>query len=91
MLDNESMCMCSIVTPYGKYRYRRLRKGVKVLPDYVQCIIGKILTYLDVDCYIDNMGLWINGTFDEHLDMVGKKLDGCMPMASSAILSSAIG
>ena len=75
MLDDDSMDMCTIVTPYGKYRYRRLPMGIKVSPDYAQAIIEKVLDGLDVDCYIDDMGLWTDGTFEEHLSMVSKILE----------------
>ena len=34
-----------------------------------------MLDGLDVDCYIDDMGLWAHGTFEEHLSMVSKILD----------------
>ena len=75
MLDDDSMDICTIVTPYGKYRYRRLPMGIKVSPNYVRAIIERVLDELDVDCYIDDMGLWTNGTFEEHLDMVSKILE----------------
>ena len=34
----------------------------------------KILQGLDVTCYIDDLGIWTNGTFDERLAFVDKVL-----------------
>ena len=91
MLDDDSMDMCTIVIPYGKYRYRCLPMGVKVSLDYAQAIIEKVLAGLHVDCYINDMGLWTNGSFDEHVAMVDKYSSVCKTMVSSATLSNAIG
>ena len=29
---------------------------------------------MDVTCYIDDLGIWTNGTFDEHLGLMDKVL-----------------
>ena len=34
-----------------------------------------MLAGLDVDCYIDDMGLWADGTFEEHIFMISKILE----------------
>ena len=49
--------------------------GIKVSPDYTQALIEKILKGLNVDCYIDDMGIWTNGTIDFHFDKVRAVLE----------------
>ena len=44
--------------------------GVKFFPDYAQALIKKILKGLHVDCYIDDMGIWTNGTINFHFEKV---------------------
>ena len=60
-LDDESKELCTINTPYGLYRYRRLPMGVKVSPDIAQQYITQILHDVlrgdeghDVVVYIDD-------------------------------------
>ena len=48
--------------------------GMKISPDEAQAIMEEILEGLDVTCYIDDLGIWTNGTFDEHLEFVDKVL-----------------
>ena len=48
----------------------------------------EILRGLDVTCYIDDLGIWTNGTFDEHLELVDnvmQRLADRIPIHSSAI------
>ena len=69
-LDNESKELCTINTLYGLFRYTRLAMGDKVSPDVAQEMITKILSGLDVECYIDDCGAWTNSTFEEHMVLV---------------------
>ena len=46
--------------------------GQKLLSD--ETIMEEILQGLDVTCYIDDLEIWTNGTFDEHLSLVDKVL-----------------
>jgi len=62
-LDEESKELCKIVTPYGKFQYARLPMGVQILPDVAQSFIKKILTDLDIEVYIDNIGIWPKAPF----------------------------
>lgn len=74
-LDDASKELCTINTPYGLYRYKRLCMGVKVSPDFAQATINDILNGLDLEAYINDCGIWTNDLFEDHLKLVGKVLD----------------
>jgi len=74
-LDEAKKELCRIVTPYGKFQYTRLPVGVKISPYVVQSLIKKILANLDVEVYIDDIGIWTKGSFQEHLAIIDKVLD----------------
>ena len=61
-LDEESKDLCTIVTPFGKYRYRRLPMGVKESPDIAQEIMENVLNDIreNVEIYIDDIGIFTN-------------------------------
>ena len=69
-LDEESQKICTLTTEHGNYRCLRLPMGLKSSPDYAQAFITKILNGLDVEVYIDDMGLWTSGSFEEHMLLV---------------------
>ena len=73
-LDEESKELCTIVTPFGKFQYCRMAMGLKPAPDIAQALIEKITAGLDVDAYIDDCGIFTNGTIDEHFSAVEKVL-----------------
>jgi hypothetical protein len=43
-LHEESQDLCTIVTPFGKYKYLRLSIGLKCLPDIAQAAMKNILS-----------------------------------------------
>ena len=69
-LDDESKEICTIVTPYGKFAYQRMAMGLKTAPDEAQAIIEETLRDLDVETYIDDIGIFTNGTYEDHLRVI---------------------
>jgi hypothetical protein len=59
-LDEASKELCTIVTLYGKFQYCRMAMGLKPSPDFVQSIIEDILSDIDVEIYIDDVGIFSN-------------------------------
>ena len=67
-LDEKSNKYTTIITPdvqLSKYN-RLVPMGTKISPDEAQVIMEEIIQGLDVTCHIDDLGIWTNGTFDEH-------------------------
>ena len=74
-LEEEIKKYTTIITPDGQlYKYNRLPMGIKISPAEAQAIMKEILEGLDVICYINDLGIWTNGAFDEHLELVDKVL-----------------
>ena len=47
-LDKESQDLCTIITPFGKYKYLRLPIGLKCYPDIAQAAMENVLS--DIEC-----------------------------------------
>lgn len=73
-LSKNSQRMCVITTPKGCFAYTRLPMGVKISPDVAQYHITNMLQGIDCSCYMDDVGIWTNGTFEEHLQVIDKVL-----------------
>ena len=69
-LDDESKELCTIVTPYGKFAYQRMAMGLKTSPDEAQAIIEEVLRGLDLEAYIDDIGIFTNGSYEEHIKAI---------------------
>ena len=78
-LDEESKELCTIITPFRKFQYQRLPMGIKVSPDFTQSMIKKILDNMDIDAYMDDLGIWSKGSFNDHMLIVDKVLERLAP------------
>ena len=74
-LDPASQRICVITTEFGNFSYTRLPMGVKVSPDIAQAAMAKMLYGIDCSAYMDDVGIWSNGTFEQHLKIVDKVLE----------------
>lgn len=54
----ESKNLCTIVTPFDKYKDTRFAMELKPAPDIALSNISKTLAGLDVECYPDDVGIF---------------------------------
>lgn len=66
--------LCTIITPWGKYSYCRLRMGIMNSPDIFQSQIAKLIAELDefTRTYLDDLLTITKGDFHDHLNKLEK-------------------
>jgi hypothetical protein len=73
-LDKESQDLCTIVTPFGKYKYLRLPMGLKCSPDIAQAAMENELSGIKYAAvYIDDVDAFSND-WDHHVNLIAKIL-----------------
>ncbi len=69
-LDEESQDLCTIITPFGKYKYLRIPMGLKCSPDIAHAAMENVLSDIqDADIYIDDVGA-ISRDWDHHVNLL---------------------
>ena len=65
-----------MITPFGKFQYQQLPMEIKVSPNFAQSMINKkIFSELDINTYMDDIGIWSKDSFDNHMGIVDKVLE----------------
>jgi hypothetical protein len=67
-LDADAQNLCTIVYPWGKYKYKRLPMGIKIAPDVFQNVMSKFVQDMEyVKTYLDDLLILTNSSFKDHL------------------------
>ena len=67
--------LCTIIMPWGKYRYKRLPMGVANSPDIFQDQMSDLMAGLEfVRCYLDDILCLTKDTYENHLEQLEKVL-----------------
>ncbi len=68
-LDPDSRKLCTIILPFGKFKYQRLPQGICNGPDIFQEKMAELFDGMDyIRAYIDDLLVLTKGNFDDHLD-----------------------
>jgi dihydroorotate dehydrogenase len=60
-LDADAQKLCTIVFPWGKYKYKRLPIGIKIAPDVFQNVMSKLVQDMEyVKTYLDDLLILTN-------------------------------
>ena len=67
-LDPDAQKVCTLITPWGKYKYLRLPMGVMCAPDIFQNRTSDLMAHLQfVKVYIDDLLVITKESFEDHL------------------------
>ena len=73
-LDEASSILCTIITPFGKFRYTSFPMGVCQSSDFAQATMEEVLKDIpDVTIYIDDIKI-TSSTWNQHLATLDKVL-----------------
>ena len=73
VLTQRASKLCTITTPFGLYRYKRLPMGVKNSPCFAQAVMVSLFKdFQNVECFIDDIAIFTTGTFEEHCNDISK-------------------
>jgi hypothetical protein len=71
LLDKESQSLATVILPWGKYSYQLLAMGLSISPDIYQEKMSFIISDMEnVICFIDNIALITNRSFENHLNQL---------------------
>ena len=74
-LDPTAQKYCTIITPWGKYKYKRLPMGISCAPDIFQDKMSALVAHLEFAwVYIDDLLVLSKDTFQDHLEKLDKVL-----------------
>ena len=79
-LKEEARDLTTFITPFGRYRYRRLPMGINVAPEIFQRKMTELLKDLPgVICYLDDILVYGSCAkdHDDNLDRVLKRIQAC--------------
>jgi len=80
-LNPDAQELCTIILPWGKYKYKRLPMGVAGSPDIFQAKMSSLMAGLEfVRVYLDDCLVISTTTFEDHL----AKLSLCLQRISDA-------
>ena len=75
-LDPYSSSLCTLILPWGKYRYKRLPMGIKNSPDIFQQKISDLMEGLEdfIRAYLDDILIITKGSYEDHLEKLAEVL-----------------